>query len=233
MQRILPDHTSLNNEQTEIDNSQYITDYYSELKTSLDSISSTELGEIVSVLKQAAATHKMIYICGNGGSASTASHMACDLAKGTRIQGFPFFRVICLNDSMSQLTAWSNDTNYDNSFSGQLEGLGRPGDILITISGSGNSPNVLSAAQTAAQLGMTNVGFIGFQGGKLKNVVDYSIVIPARTIEQVEDVHMTLVHSIATALRLSIRATLAAKSETEAETTGKTKTESELATAVR
>ncbi|MBN9391145.1 MAG: SIS domain-containing protein [Chloroflexi bacterium] len=223
------------NEQIDINNSEFIGDYYSKLKTAMDSISSTELGEIVSVLKHAAANHKMIFICGNGGSAATASHMACDLAKGTRIPNFPYFRVICLNDSMAQLSAWSNDTNYDNSFSGQLEGLGQPGDILITISGSGNSPNVLSAARTATVLGMTNIGFVGFQGGKLKNLVDYSIIIPANAIEQVEDVHMSLVHSIATALRQSIRATLATKSESETRTiTGKEfPVPSDLVTAAR
>ncbi|MDB5082697.1 MAG: hypothetical protein JWP00_4621 [Chloroflexi bacterium] len=195
-------------ENSVLNNSQYISQYYSELKNSLDSISPVALGEIVSVLQQAAANHKMIYICGNGGSASTASHMACDLAKGTRIAGFPYFRAIALTDSMSQLSAWANDTHYDNCFSGQLEGLGQPGEILIAISGSGNSANVLSAVTTARQLGMTTIGFVGFQGGKLKDMVEHSIVIPAENIEQVEDVHMSLVHSIATALRLSIRATL-------------------------
>jgi D-sedoheptulose 7-phosphate isomerase len=200
----------------ELNNSQYISQYYSELKTSLDSISPVTLGEIVAVLKRAAAHHKMIYICGNGGSAATASHMACDLAKGTRIAGFPYFRAIALTDSMAQLSAWANDTSYENCFSGQLEGLGQPGDILIAISGSGNSANVLSAVATAEQLGMTTIGFVGFQGGKLKPMVDYSIVVPANNIEQVEDAHMTLVHSIATALRSSIRASLKARSKAEA-----------------
>lgn len=213
MRHTFSDFLTTEEEQLELNNSQYISQYYNELKTSLDSISAVELGEIVAVLKRTAADNKMIYICGNGGSAATASHMACDLAKGTRIPGFPYFKAICLNDSMAQLSAWANDTSYDNCFSGQLEGLGQPGDVLITISGSGNSGNVLKAAQTAEQLGMTNIGFIGFQGGKLKNLVDYSIVIPAQNIEQVEDAHMSLVHSIATALRSSIRASLKARAD--------------------
>ena len=213
MKPTFSDYRTLDEEQQELNNSQFIRQYYAELKDSLDSISPVALGEIVTVLKRAAAQHKMIYICGNGGSASTASHMACDLSKGIRYPGFPYFRAIALTDSMSQLSAWANDTTYANCFSGQLEGLGRPGDVLIAISGSGNSENVLNAAITAEKLGMTTIGFIGFGGGKLKNLVDYHIVIPAQNIEQVEDVHMSLVHSIATTLGKSIRASLAAPSE--------------------
>jgi D-sedoheptulose 7-phosphate isomerase len=209
------EYPTIETQELETNNSQYISQYYSQLETSLKSISPAALGEVVSILKDAAANHKTIYICGNGGSAETASHMACDLAKGTRIAGFPYIRAFALTDSMAQLSAWANDTSYDNCFSGQLEGLGQAGDILIAISGSGNSANVLKAVETAEELGMTSIGFIGFQGGKLKHLVDYPIVIPAENIELVEDVHMSLVHSIATALRSSIRATLKFKASQE------------------
>lgn len=215
MRYIFSEYPTIEIQELEANNSQYISQYYRQLETSLNSISPVALGEVVSILKDAAAKHKTIYICGNGGSAETASHMACDLAKGTRIPGFPYIRAFALTDSMAQLSAWANDTSYDNCFSGQLEGLGQPGDILIAISGSGNSANVLRAVETAEELGMTSIGFIGFQGGKLKHLVDYPIVIPAENIELVEDVHMSLVHSIATALRSSIRATLEFKESRE------------------
>lgn len=219
------DYSSIDAQELEPDNAQFVSQYYQQLETSLNSISAEAVGEVVAILKDAASRHKTIYICGNGGSAETASHMACDLAKGTRIPGFPYIRAFALTDSMAQLSAWANDTSYDNCFSGQLEGLGQPGDILIGISGSGNSANVLKAVETAEQLGMTSIGFIGFQGGKLKDLVDYPIVIPAENIELVEDVHMSLVHSIATALRSSIRASLLAKANRE--------TKSELVAAAR
>lgn len=217
MRYIFSDYPTIDSQELEPDNAAYISQYYGQLEACLKSISAEDVGEVVAILKDAAARHKTIYICGNGGSAETASHMACDLAKGTRIPGFPYIRAFALTDSMAQLSAWANDTSYDNCFSGQLEGLGQSGDILIAISGSGNSGNVLKAVETAEQLGMTSIGFIGFQGGKLKGLVDYPIVIPAENIELVEDVHMSLVHSIATALRSSIRASLMAKANREAQ----------------
>jgi D-sedoheptulose 7-phosphate isomerase len=185
----------------EIISRHHISTYLSGLQAALTGVSATEISKIIEVILEAGNLGKMIFICGNGGSASTASHMACDLAKGARIDGFPPFRAIALTDSMSQLTAWANDTNYENCFAGQLEGLARPGDLLIAISGSGNSPNVLKAVEAAKKLEMTTIGFVGFKGGKLKPMVDHSVVVMAANIEQVEDVHMILEHTICTTMR--------------------------------
>src|SRR5690348_7534271 len=106
----------------------YVNDYLSELQSVLEQIPSNQVAQLVELIIDAGARGQMIFICGNGGSASTASHMACDLGKGARMPGFPSFRAIALTDSLPQLTAWANDTSYDNCFAGQLEGLGRPGD---------------------------------------------------------------------------------------------------------
>ncbi|MEI7554290.1 SIS domain-containing protein [Candidatus Chlorohelix sp.] len=178
--------------------------YLGGLEEALNSISPVEVAQIIDLIIDAGRHGKMIFICGNGGSASTASHMACDLAKGTRIEGFRPFRAIALTDSLPQITAWANDNGYDTCFSGQLEGLGQPGDLLIAISGSGNSPNVLSAVETAQQLGMTTIGLAGFKGGALKSKVDYCLVIPAACIEQVEDAHLVLEHTICATIRLNL-----------------------------
>jgi D-sedoheptulose 7-phosphate isomerase len=155
----------------------------------------------IELIMEAGANGNLVFICGNGGSASTASHMACDLAKGTRMPDFPAFRAIALTDSLPQLTAWANDNGYENCFAGQLEGLGRAGDLLIAISGSGNSPNVLRAVEVAKELGMTTLGLAGFNGGQLGQMVDYALIIPAPTIEQVEDVHLILEHVICSTIR--------------------------------
>lgn len=179
----------------------HIHSYLDGLKIALETISTGEVERFVRILLASGLNGHTIFLCGNGGSAATASHMACDLAKGIRTEGFPSFRAISLTDSLPQLTAWANDTSYDNCFSGQLEGLGRPGDLLLAISGSGNSPNVLNAVEVARRLHMTTLGLAGFKGGKLKGLVDHCLVIPAANIEQVEDAHMALAHTITTTLR--------------------------------
>ncbi len=180
---------------------QHIQSYLAELQGVIEGISPAEIAQVVELISEAGRRGQLIFICGNGGSASTASHMACDLAKGARVPGSPSLRAIALTDSLPQLTAWANDTSYENCFGGQLEGLGGAGDLLIAISGSGNSPNVLRAVEVARDLGMTTIGLAGFKGGKLKGLVDYCLVVPAPSIEQVEDVHLILEHTICTTIR--------------------------------
>lgn len=194
----------------------HIMAYLKGVSMALESVASGEIARIVNLLLEAGLNGRTIFICGNGGSAATASHMACDLGKGARTAGFPSFRAIALTDSMAQLTAWANDNGYEHCFSGQLEGLGRPGDLLIAISGSGNSPNVLRAVEMAHRLQMTTIGLAGFKGGQLKNLTDYCLVVPAANIEQVEDVHMILEHTICTTLRSSLQE-LARQDENEQE----------------
>ncbi len=142
-----------------------------------------------------------VFILGNGGSAATASHFACDLAKGTQAAGLPAFRVVSLSDNVPLMTAWANDTNYDRIFAEQLATLIRPADIVIAISASGNSPNILAAARVARQSGSLIIALTGQDGGKLSRLVDLTIYVPTRSIEQVEDAHLVIAHSLCVVLR--------------------------------
>lgn len=142
-----------------------------------------------------------VFIVGNGGSAATASHFACDLAKGTRNEFTPAFRVIPLTDNMPLITAWANDISYERVFAEQLASLVRPGDAVVLISASGNSANVLACAQVAQRVGATTIGFTGRGGGKLRPLVDLLICTPSDQIELVEDAHIAICHSVCVALR--------------------------------
>lgn len=147
-----------------------------------------------------------VFLMGNGGSAATASHFVCDLAKGTRAEGLPAFRAVALNDNVPLLTAWANDTSYERVFAEQIAALARPRDVVVLISASGNSPNVLAAVEAARCAGATTVALTGKTGGRLARCVDLSIRVPAGSIEQVEDAHLIIAHSLCVALRARLRA---------------------------
>ena len=164
-----------------------------------------EIDQLVDLLHEARLAGRQVFLLGNGGSAATASHFACDLAKNTIADGIPPFRAISLTDNAALMTAWANDTAYDNLFWGQLQCLLQPGDVVIGISGSGNSPNVLRAAEMSRAAGATTVGITGFAGGRLKDLVDLAIVVPCNCMEQVEDLHLIIEHAIVTALRARAR----------------------------
>ncbi|MGE5334771.1 MAG: SIS domain-containing protein, partial [Nitrososphaerota archaeon] len=135
-------------------------------------------------------------------------HFACDLAKGTRVEGLPGFRVMALTDNIPLMTAWANDTSYDGIFAEQLAPHVQPGDILIAISASGNSPNVLAAALVARNAGATVIGITGQSGGKLSEYSHLAIRVPAdaaEQIEQVEDAHLVIAHSLCVTLRARLR----------------------------
>jgi D-sedoheptulose 7-phosphate isomerase len=146
-----------------------------------------------------------IFVLGNGGSAATASHFVCDLTKGTLTQGLPAFRAVALTDNMPLLTAWANDTSYTRVFAEQLAALARPGDIIVAISASGNSPNVLAAAHGAHAAGASVVALTGPSGGRLAQLADLTIHVPAASIEQVEDAHLIIAHCLCVALREHLR----------------------------
>jgi D-sedoheptulose 7-phosphate isomerase len=157
--------------------------------------------DVLDVLLQANAAGSTVFTLGNGGSAATASHFACDLAKGTIVPGRPRFRVVALTDNLSLMTAWSNDVSYEDVFAEQLRGLIRPGDVVIAISGSGNSVNVLRAVELARQMGGITIGLSGFDGGRLSAVVDVPLVVSNDCMEQIEDAHVVLGHLFSTVLR--------------------------------
>ncbi|MCL0057475.1 SIS domain-containing protein [Dehalococcoidales bacterium] len=178
-----------------------IRKYISEVRVTLERLPIENITQVVKLLEEARLKAKKVFIFGNGGSAATASHFAADLSKGAIGKGKPRIKAFALTDNVSLLTAWANDTIYENVFAEQLENLLEPGDIVIGVSGSGNSPNVLNGIKLAKSKGATTIGFIGFDGGKLKDLVDISIIVPSHNMEQVEDIHLLLEHVITTCLR--------------------------------
>lgn len=190
----------------EFDKTAAIEWYFDEMKTVLDHIDREPIRQAIDVLHQARLDGRQIFIMGNGGSASTASHMVCDLAKNTRHADWPHYKVIGLADNMAILSAYGNDDGYDNVFRLQLANLLNPGDVVVAISTSGNSPNVLRAVELANEVGATVIGMTGFGAGKLGGLVDVHLHVPSDCIEQVEDIHLMLEHLITKALRDMTRA---------------------------
>jgi D-sedoheptulose 7-phosphate isomerase len=182
-----------------------IEQYWHELATMMQAMSFDMLTRAAELLLDCYRRGSTVFILGNGGSAATASHFACDLAKGTQVRGLPAFRVISLNDNVPLMSAWANDTNYDRIFAEQLSTLVRAGDIVITISASGNSPNILAAARMARQAGAITLALTGKDGGKLSRLADFAIYIPSASIEQVEDAHLVIAHSLCVVLREKLR----------------------------
>jgi len=173
-----------------------VRDYFASVQCLLNDIPFDAVDQVVEVLAAANRDGRTVFICGNGGSAATATHFGCDLAKRPTVPGVPRFRVVALTDNLSLMTAISNDISYDAVFSEQLIPLVRQGDVVIGISGSGNSKNVLNAMQVANDAGATTVGFCGYDGGKLKGMVDVPVHVPSRVMAMVEDVHLMLEHAI-------------------------------------
>jgi D-sedoheptulose 7-phosphate isomerase len=179
----------------------FAKDFLDRTKKSVDQLPLEKIESIVNVLMDAYKEDKQVILFGNGGSASTASHFASDLAKGTAVANNRRFRAICLNDNMPMLTAWSNDSSYEQVFKEQLINFLRPGDVVIGISGSGNSPNVLSAIQYANEHGAITIGLTGYDGGKLKRLAKECIVVSGDDMEIAETIHLLLEHVIKLYLR--------------------------------
>jgi D-sedoheptulose 7-phosphate isomerase len=178
-----------------------IRQYLGEVQCTLAALPLERINDVADVLLKANDEGSTVFTLGNGGSAATASHFACDLAKGTITPGRPRFRVVALTDNVPLMSAWSNDVAYEDVFVEQLRGLIRPGDVVVAFSGSGNSPNVLRAVELAHLAGGITIGFSGFAGGELGTLVDVSVVVPNDCMEQIEDVHVVLCHLLATVLR--------------------------------
>ncbi|RQV98772.1 SIS domain-containing protein [bacterium] len=156
---------------------------------------------MIEIFEQAYDNDRTVYICGNGGSSSAASHWVCDFAKGTIAQGKRRLRMFSLGDNDAMLTAYANDLDYEQVFSEPVKTYVRKDDVVILITASGNSPNILKAAAAAREQGAVTVGLIGFGGGKLKSLVDHSVVVQSREYGPVEDLHMILDHIISTCVR--------------------------------
>ena len=170
--------------------------YKSELLQTIDTIDLEKVNHAIEWFKDARAQGRTIFVCGNGGSASTASHFACDMVKGASYNREPRFRIMALTDSLPTMTAYSNDVSYDCVFCEQLKNFAQPGDLLMAISGSGNSPNVLSATEYANSIGCRTIALTGRDGGKLGPMANLNIQVPVPHMGRIEDAHMIVCHMI-------------------------------------
>ena len=171
-----------------------IQKYITHLQGVLERLSFADVRKSIDLVMEAYRADRQIFVLGNGGSASTASHIACDLGKGTSLPGKRRFRVISLTDNVATMTAWSNDRCYEDVFVEQLKNLVNAGDLVIGISASGNSENVIRAIRHANTVGCKTIGWTGFGGGRLAKLVDVSVVADSHEYGPVEDVHHILNH---------------------------------------
>jgi D-sedoheptulose 7-phosphate isomerase len=192
--------------------------YFRALESCYREVSLDKIDCVAGILLDAQEGGRQVFILGNGGSSATASHMACDLSKTAIVPGQRGIRAMSLADNVPVMTAWANDVSYADSFREQLVNFMDRGDVVIGISASGNSPNVLRAIEYANEHGAITVGLIGFGGGKLKDLVHVDITISSRDYGQVEDFHVTLDHILAQYVRQQL--TLKNGSEGKASSAG-------------
>jgi D-sedoheptulose 7-phosphate isomerase len=177
-----------------IDFSIGIQDYLNGLKKVIDELDIGEVNEVMEQLLAAYHRRASVYVFGNGGSASTASHFVNDFNKGVSEQLEGGFRFYCLNDNVPTMMAVANDISYNRVFALQLKNYLQPGDVVMAISGSGNSPNVIEAVRYANQRGIDTIGLVGYDGGKLKQLARCCIHIPVDDMQKVEDLHLVMNH---------------------------------------
>ena len=152
------------------------------------------LARVAAVVEEAQAKGRFVWVCGNGGSASTAAHVGCDFGKTASRAGAKPLKAVSLSDNTAFMTAIGNDLSFDETFSRQLENVAAAGDVVILISGSGNSANLLRAAELSRARGAKVVGLLGFDGGKLAALCDESLLIPSDQYGVIEDMHMAVAH---------------------------------------
>jgi D-sedoheptulose 7-phosphate isomerase len=181
-----------------------VESYFRLLSTTAGQLPFEAIEEVAATLVQAYESERTIYLFGNGGSAALASHMACDLGKGTINGSKKRFRVMSLTSNEAMMTAWANDSNYHDIFAEQLANFVAPGDIAFAISCSGNSANVLNALRVARQARAMTVGLAGFQGGKMKELCDQCLIVPSDNMQIIEDLHLCAAHAVFTAVRRKV-----------------------------
>ena len=189
-----------------------LSEYFVGLCSTFKLLDTQRLAEMVQLILKAQQDGKTIFTMGNGGHGNTAAHMINDFAKHTissdtkdKVVAEKRFKTMCLNDSVSFVTGLGNDMGFDHIFSEQLKNWCTAGDVVIGISGSGNSENVLKAFEVARQRGAKTICLSGQRGGKAKNVADLCIVVPSDKMVQIEDVHMAINHAVADELKKAIQ----------------------------
>jgi D-sedoheptulose 7-phosphate isomerase len=170
--------------------------YKSNVLEAIETIDLAKVGQAIEILAEARDAQRHIFTCGNGGSASTASHFVCDMVKGASFNRSARFRMMALNDSLPTLTAYSNDVSYECVFVEQLKNFAQPGDVVMAISGSGNSPNVLRAIEYGNSAGCRTIALTGRDGGKLGPLAHLNIQVSNPHMGRIEDVHLIVMHMI-------------------------------------
>jgi D-sedoheptulose 7-phosphate isomerase len=178
-----------------------VTDYLAELARALALVPGEALTQAIALLLEARARRRRIYVIGNGGSAATASHLVCDLVKTARVAGRAPLRAFALADNTPLLTAWANDSAYERCFAEQVLAVVEPGDVVIAISASGNSPNIVAGLSAGAAAGARTIALVGFDGGAACQVADVAIHIPCHDYGLVEDTHAAIGHAITATIR--------------------------------
>jgi D-sedoheptulose 7-phosphate isomerase len=171
--------------------------YRASMLEAIQTIDIEKVNRAIEWFRDARAEGRRIFVCGNGGSASTASHFACDVVKGASFGRPSRFRIMSLTDQLATLTAYANDVGYDSVFVEQLKNFAEPGDLFMAISGSGNSPNVLRAMEYADAAGCKTIALTGRDGGKLAPMAQLSIQVPVAHMGRIEEAHMVVCHMIA------------------------------------
>jgi D-sedoheptulose 7-phosphate isomerase len=175
--------------------------YFELLSTVIKSLPFEDVERVSGVLADAYRRRRTVFCFGNGGSAALASHFACDLSKGTVNGSLPRFRALALTDNIPVMTAWANDSSYDDIFAEQLVNFASPGDVAFAISASGNSPNIIKALKMAKQSGIVTAGITGFAGGRMLSLCDACIIVPCDNMQIIEDLHLCIAHSLFTSVR--------------------------------
>ena len=170
--------------------------YKADVLQAIETIDLEKVGQAIEILVQARDQDRRIFVCGNGGSASTASHFVCDIVKGASFHRDKRFRIMALTDSLPTITAYANDVSYDCVFVEQLKNFAEPGDVVMAISGSGNSPNVLQAIEYANSIGCRTIALSGRDGGKLGPMAQLNLQASHPHMGRIEDVHMIVTHMI-------------------------------------
>ena len=170
--------------------------YKNEVLKAIETVDLAKVNQAIDLFKDARAAGRHIFVCGNGGSASTASHFACDIVKGASYNRGQRFRIMALTDQIATLTAYANDVSYDCVFVEQLRNFAQPGDLVMCISGSGNSPNVIRAMEYANSIGCRTLALTGRDGGKLGPLAQLNIQVEAPHMGRIEDAHMIVCHMI-------------------------------------
>lgn len=171
--------------------------YRAKTLQAIEAIDASQVQRAIQILTDARDQGRRIFVCGNGGSASAASHFATDLVKGASFGREKRFRILALTDSLPTLTAYSNDVSYECVFAEQLKNFAEPGDVVIAISGSGNSPNVVCALEYANSIGCQTIAFTGRDGGRLSPLAQLKIHVPHSHMGSIEDAHLVALHMIA------------------------------------